>query len=81
VSIAVDIAGLIVVAEVEVDDTSEPDCYPNCSGMAVSGAPDEYHDELREIAEACFEVACDGGRKAVDAVNARMMAAYRAEAA
>jgi hypothetical protein len=69
VTICYAVAGLIGEAEIEVDDYSEPDCYPNCSGMAVSGAPEEWHDELREIAEAVFLTVDEVGRSGLEAIN------------
>lgn len=69
VTIRYAVAGLIGEAEIEVDDYSEPDCYPNCSGMAVTGAPEEWHDELREIAEAVFLTVDEVGRSGLEAIN------------
>jgi hypothetical protein len=39
------------------------------SGMAVSGAPEEWHDELREIAEAVFLTVDEVGRSGLEAIN------------
>jgi hypothetical protein len=37
--------------------------------MAVTGAPEEWHDELREIAEAVFLTVDEVGRSGLEAIN------------
>lgn len=62
------VAGLIGEAVVECDESSR-DELPNCWGLPVTGAPEELHEDLRDIAESAFVAVHEVGRSGLEAIN------------